>query len=78
MRKIYRIPHTRQGGRVATIAVTLALVAILVLATHSHNAVTPALAVTPAPAASDAAPTVYFPSQYELHAGPPEEPIQQF
>jgi hypothetical protein len=78
MRKIYKL-RRRDGGRAAALVIMIGALAVVVLASHRA---TPTAAARPAqaPSASAVAPpaTVYFPSQYELHAGPPEEPVQAF
>lgn len=81
MRKIYKLPRAHPAGRLATIALALVVLALVGLASQLHPGSGPALAAAPAPApaATDAAaPTVYFPSQYTLHAGEPEAHIEAF
>lgn len=80
MRKIYKLPRAHPAGRLATVALALVILALVGLASYSHTGSEPALAAAPAPApATDAAaPTVYFPSQYTLHAGEPEAHIEAF
>ena len=79
MRKIYKISRRRESGRAAAIAIAIGALAVVGLAAHRAGPTAAAAPQAPA-AASASAPssTVYFPSQYELHAGPPEEPIQAF
>src|SRR5262249_5863904 len=73
MRKIYKISRHREGGRAAAVAIMIGALAIVGIAFHRAGT-TDAVAAKPAAASASApAPTVYFPSQYELHAGPPEE-----
>jgi hypothetical protein len=73
MRNIYKMPRASAGGRFATIAITLVVLGLLGLVSHSHLTSEPAIAAAPAAVSADAStPTVYFPSQYQLHAGEPE------
>jgi hypothetical protein len=81
MRKIYRI-RSSQGRSIAVkIALVVAVVAVTGLATLTHP-VSDAVSRTearPLPASAGAAPPYYyFPSQYELHAGPPEPHVEAF
>jgi hypothetical protein len=80
MRKIYKISRHRESGRAAAVAITIGALAVAGVALHragtSDATAAPPVAASatmPAPA-----PTAYFPSQFELHAGPPEEPVQAF
>ena len=81
MRKIYRIA-SRRGSVATKVAVVVAVAAVTGLATRVHplgDAVgrTEArpLSETSTPAQQ---PYYYFPSQFELHAGPPEPHIEAF
>jgi hypothetical protein len=83
MRKIYKIPQ-REHGKAAAVACTVAGLVLMGLVSHSRAPAPTAHALAAAPATSAPAATampdaaVYFPSQYELHAGPPEPLPAQF
>ena len=81
MRKIYKIRPSGQRSAVMMLAVVVAVLAVTGFATRTHpvsNAASHADAhVVPASALAAEQP-YYFPSQYELHAGPPEPHIEAF
>ncbi len=72
-----RIPAAARGAIVAAVA-AVAAVGLLVSHSHSNAFTEPAANVgPPAPPTTDSA-TVYFPSQYELHAPEPGPHIEAF
>ncbi|HEY1325449.1 MAG TPA: hypothetical protein VGI14_00825 [Casimicrobiaceae bacterium] len=77
MRKIYRVPSSRDGRKAVAVAIVLSVLVLLGIAWHPRTTQQMAVAAQP-PAAIVPAPTAYFPSQYELHAGPPEPLPDQF
>jgi len=74
MRKIYRMRPSGQRSVIVMLAVVVAVLAATGLATRPHP-VTEAVSHADAhvvPTSAPAEQPYYFPSQYELHAGPPE------
>ena len=75
MRKIYRMRPSGQRSVVTMLAVVVAVLAVTGLATRSHP-VTDAVSHVDAHVLPPRVPATeqpyYFPSQYELHAGPPQ------
>jgi hypothetical protein len=78
MRKIYKISRHRESGRAAAIVIVIGTLAVMGLAFHRAGTTEAVASHAPVASAPAPSPTVYFPSQYELHAGPPEEPVQAF
>jgi hypothetical protein len=77
MRKIYKVPSSRDGRKAVAVAIVLSVLLLVGIAWHPRTTRQIAVAAQP-PAAIVLEPTVYFPSQYELHAGPPEPLPEQF
>jgi hypothetical protein len=83
MRNIYKLSSPRAHVYLMRALAVVAIVALAGLITHGptnaaldrHGAIGTAVA---ADRDGTAAPTPYFPSQYELHAGPPEAHIEAF
>jgi len=84
MRKIYRIPSARRvtAARVFGVFVALAIAGIVTRAHLDNDVASHALVTSagapPQAAPDSAAPTEYFPSRFELHAGAPQPPVETF
>ena len=78
MRKIYTLRRARGGFTASRVLIGIGAVAVALSIAVRHGLEWPREAVASAPVQASATatvgsgPTVYFPSQYELHAGPPE------
>jgi len=78
MRKIYTFPRARGRFTASSVLVVVGALALVIGIAVRHGMEWPrsAQASAPLPAQASAAAlpdsTVYFPSQYTLHAGPPE------
>ena len=79
MRKIYTLPRARGRFTASRVLLAVGALAVILGLAVRHGVEWPRSAVANAPVpltAQAATParesTVYFPSQYELHAGPPE------
>lgn len=78
MGNVYRHPKRKRTGRfAATTAAIVTVIAIAALASQSYRPSDAAHAHAASPP-DRSTPTVYFPSQFELNAGPPERHIEAF
>jgi hypothetical protein len=83
MRNLYKLPSPRARINLMRALAVVAVVALAGLVTRGptnvaldrHGAIGAAAA---ADRDATAAPTPYFPAQYELHAGPPEPHVEAF
>jgi hypothetical protein len=83
MRNIYKLPSRRTRMNLMRAAAVVAALGVAGLITHGPTSGSPDRqgSISTAAAAdrsATAAATTYFPSQYELHAGPPETHVEAF